>query len=362
MDNIHKKYPWIIILIVTTISLFSISILNEYPTKGSDESNILIALIIFINLLILLSYRYISKLQKECIYKYFKIKEENDELVRSREVINRYVPISMTDLNGNITYINAAMCELTGYSESELLGKNHRVLKSNKKASANFEDMWNTITSNKPWEGSVENISKCGELFWVDLHINPINDAKGNKVGYQATRRDITYQKNLEHISNYDTLTNTYNRKWFNEEINYKIQQFNRYKYIFSIIFIDIDHFKSVNDTHGHQIGDAVLVQCAKIMNKSIRDSDSLVRWGGEEFAVLLINTKEQEAVSVAQKIRKNIEKEEFDIVGNITVSCGVSEVINDDIEQSLFKRVDSRLYQAKEQGRNCVVPNFRED
>ena len=118
----------------------------------------------------------------------------------------------------------------------------------------------------------------------------------------------------------------------------------------------DIDHFKSVNDRYGHLVGDEILKEVVDEIKSSIRDSDILARWGGEEFIILLPNTSEKNAIIVANKIVRKIENRKFKVVGNITMSCGVSEVTPNDTLNVWFKRVDDALYKAKDRGRNRVV------
>jgi diguanylate cyclase (GGDEF)-like protein len=119
-----------------------------------------------------------------------------------------------------------------------------------------------------------------------------------------------------------------------------------------------VDCFKKVNDTYGHLIGDQVLVKITESIKQSIRLSDVLARWGGEEFVILLPHTTQEDAGIVAEKIRRGIETTLFESVGKMTISCGVSQVQIGDDRSTFFQRVDSALYQAKKRGRNCIVHN----
>jgi diguanylate cyclase (GGDEF)-like protein/PAS domain S-box-containing protein len=276
------------------------------------------------------------------------------DIIKDRQVlVDAYIPISRTDLLGNIIYVNDAMCALTEYSREELIGKNHRILRCPTEAAQKYQTMWQQITNGKIWDGEVKNRTKNGRIFWVNAHIHPIFDEQHNLTGYQALRENITDKKELEFLSTHDNLTGVYNRSKFDELLNYEMEQFYRYKKVFSLAICDFDNFKIVNDTYGHQVGDDVLIQSIKVIKDAIRESDVLARWGGEEFTLLLPHTSKDKAELVLEKIRESIQNNKLKSVGNITVSCGLSEVRQDDTITSLMKRIDDALYHAKENGRN---------
>jgi len=161
----------------------------------------------------------------------------------------------------------------------------------------------------------------------------------------------------LEEKASKDFLTKLYNRRKFDTLINHEIKQIQRYDDRFlSLIIIDIDDFKSINDTYGHDIGDKILQDMALILKTSIRDSDIACRWGGEEFAVSLTHTSIDEALLVAQKIRVSVEKNYFSNDIKLTISLGVSQLYSQDSYPNLFKRADEALYKAKNSGKNKVV------
>lgn len=153
-----------------------------------------------------------------------------------------------------------------------------------------------------------------------------------------------------------DQLTGVANRLHFTMAFEHDINVARRERSPLSVIFFDIDHFKRVNDEYGHLIGDSVLVRLASLVGKRIRRSDVLARWGGEEFIVLLPNTPLAEATEVAEMLRSRIETEPFETVGTLTCSFGVAVLEENDTSESLLKRVDTLLYEAKWSGRNCVV------
>jgi len=161
--------------------------------------------------------------------------------------------------------------------------------------------------------------------------------------------RHLTERRN----ANFDSLTGLYNRHFFNIYLNQVIENTRRYEQQMSLIILDIDFFKKVNDTHGHAAGDIILKETAKIFNSFCRKSDIACRWGGEEFVLLLPNTASKGAIKIADRIRVKIESNTFPIVKQITASLGVSEYKGD--VETWFQNADTALYKAKEGGRNRV-------
>lgn len=160
----------------------------------------------------------------------------------------------------------------------------------------------------------------------------------------------------VELLSITDPLTNIYNRLKFNHTVEYELERYKRYNDSFAIILMDIDHFKHVNDNYGHDIGDETLIRLTEIVGQMLRQNDIFARWGGEEFIALIVGADEEIAVSLANRIRTRIETSEFNKVGHITISLGVSLVNTNDDSLSLFKRADDALYEAKNSGRNKVI------
>ena len=165
-------------------------------------------------------------------------------------------------------------------------------------------------------------------------------------------------QRSLEKIANYDHLTGVFNRRAFEETLNWVIKKAHQDKEILSLVFCDLDKFKSVNDDFGHDVGDAVLIEFAKRIGNTLKYQQSLCRLGGEEFAVILPNTKKEQALEIAEKFRAIIADQPFAGAGQITCSFGVSELMPQDDSVSLMKRADVSLYKAKATGRNrvCIV------
>jgi two-component system cell cycle response regulator len=165
--------------------------------------------------------------------------------------------------------------------------------------------------------------------------------------------------RDLEKLSITDGLTGLYNRRYINERLEMEIKSADRYNYNFCCLMCDLDHFKEINDNHGHQFGDFVLRNFSNILRKNCRETDLIGRYGGEEFIILARNTDQEQAMKLAEKVRTKIEEYDFNdgnISTKITVSIGLSSTKGDVNEVALVKNADSALYHAKEKGRNCVT------
>ena len=185
---------------------------------------------------------------------------------------------------------------------------------------------------------------------WIDLI-----KKEGTKIS-KDNEELLKSKLKLEEIASLDFLTQLYNRHKFESFLEYEIKKYLRYKKeIFTLLLIDLDYFKEVNDTYGHLKGDYVLQEIAKILKISSRETDVCGRWGGEEFVVMLPYTDIDEAILVAEKLRTTIDNYEFDNILNITCSIGVAQFHHQDTQKSLFKRADKALDRAKELGRNRV-------
>lgn len=160
----------------------------------------------------------------------------------------------------------------------------------------------------------------------------------------------------LEKLATIDDLTQIYNRRKFFDLASYEINRNVRHEHPLSIIMIDIDHFKNINDTHGHPVGDKILRLLSDTISSIIRTTDIFGRIGGEEFALVLPETNKQIASQFAERIRKCIENEKFPVIGHLTICMGVTQHYPDDSSSSIFSRADIALYAAKEAGRNRVV------
>ncbi|EDZ63714.1 diguanylate cyclase with PAS/PAC sensor [Sulfurimonas gotlandica GD1] len=274
--------------------------------------------------------------------------EQTDEMVR------------ITDKNGVITFVNDALVAHTGYKPLELIGKKINMFKSGKHDNAFYKEMWEIILSGKTYRGVFINRKKDKNIFYEEETITPIFDSKKNIQNFVATSQDITerieMENKLQKLATIDSLTGIYNRHKTNEEIEIQLAKAKRYDEEFALVMFDIDHFKDVNDTYGHDAGDDILKEFSDVVLKHIRESDRFGRWGGEEFMLLLPKVDKDEAIRVADKIREFVSRYPFNKLSRITVSVGASIYRENDTKESLLKRTDEALYQAKSSGRNRVI------
>ncbi|EJF07029.1 PAS domain S-box/diguanylate cyclase (GGDEF) domain-containing protein [Thiovulum sp. ES] len=280
-----------------------------------------------------------ERIQNRKLEEYFKLIDEN-------------IISSMTDLDGNIIEVSKAFCKTSGYSKKELIGKNHKIIKHPDNKEELYKDLWQTIQNNESWTGEFKNIKKSGEIFWTWQTISPIFDLNKNKIGYTSIKQDITDKKRIEKISITDKLTGIYNRTKLDEILEKLLENCEN----FSIAIADIDKFKSINDTYGHQAGDSVLVEFSRVALSNIDENDFFGRWGGEEFLIIFKNREREEVSEILEKIRGEIEKHNFSEVPKVTASFGGTKFEKEDTEKTLFIRADENLYKAKNGGRNRVV------
>jgi diguanylate cyclase (GGDEF)-like protein len=203
-------------------------------------------------------------------------------------------------------------------------------------------------------------------LKWLKIEYRVFYNEKEKLEEIFIVAQDVTSFKTLEialkennvefkKLAITDHLTGAFNRVHFDKEIKTVLSHYNRYNHIFSILLLDIDHFKNINDQYGHNEGDNVLIQFSTLLKSQLRETDIFARWGGEEFAVLIPNVDKENATHVAEKLREAIENFSFSKGYNITCSIGITEVEKGDDKVTLFNRVDDALYSAKENGRNIV-------
>ena len=162
--------------------------------------------------------------------------------------------------------------------------------------------------------------------------------------------------KEITHLSNTDPLTELFNRRFFNKQLMQEIERSEQYDCSFALILLDIDYFKTINDTYGHDIGDVILKDLSELLLDNVRRTDSVSRWGGEEFIILCVNTELDKAILLAEKLRDIIETMDFEIVVNMTCSFGVSSYHKRDDFAALLERADEALYISKDKGRNRVT------
>lgn len=448
-----------------------------------------------------------NKLTTELSSAASNLEEANRRLEQQKFAMDQHDIVSISDVRGNITYVNDKFCEVSLYAREELIGQNHRILKSAMHPAEFYEAMWATIAEGRIWRGEVCNRKKDGSLYWVSTTIVPFLDADGlpyeyvsirtqiteikeaqqilmrgreelerlvrertielveredllssitnsaqhavvmvdpegrvaywntgaqKTFGYSAAEimggdtcallvpkrhckavaaifrefrssgagefigktlelsamhkngnefpieisfsavwirqgwhaigiaRDISARKlaeqRLEQMATTDPLTGVGNRRRFYEVLHVELSRSQRYGVPLSLILFDIDHFKRINDTYGHPVGDVVLIHLANLISENIRETDVFARMGGEEFAILAANCNLDYARQFVEKLRRLVEIHPFIEAERVTCSFGVAEYHDKDDEESLIKRADEALYHAKNTGRNKVA------
>lgn len=284
-------------------------------------------------------------------------RKEIDKLSKVVEQIDDSVVI--TDINGKITYANKAFFDQTGYTEADTLGRTHRLLKSGKYNDSFYKELWTSILKGEIYKKTFINKKKNGDIFYEKKTISPLKDDQDNLIGFISSGKDVTLEtllhKEMETLASTDKLTGIYNRHRFEELFSLEVARARRFSSPLSLILLDIDHFKAVNDTYGHDAGDNVLKHLSSIIQSNIRQIDIFARWGGEEFLILSAGTNLAEVKLFAEKLRLAVEEASFPSVNTVTVSIGVSEFKANDTLSDLFKRADKALYHAKHNGRNQV-------
>lgn len=269
--------------------------------------------------------------------------------------------IMITDNKSRIVAINKGFSDITGYSEDEVLGKTPQVLHSGKHGTQFYQGLWDTLQSEGRWRGEVWNKRKNGEVYPEWLTITEVKDNKGLVINYVGVFADISEikqsQDNLNKLVNHDPLTGLPNRRLFNELMSHAIRRAEREQNQIALLFIDLDRFKAINDSLGHQVGDKLLYEVSMRISNAVRESDVIARLGGDEFLVMMDLLRDrQDAAMVARKIIHSLQSE-FVIDGRelfIGASIGISLFPQDgnDVD-SLIKAADIAMYQVKNKGKN---------
>lgn len=269
------------------------------------------------------------------------------------------------DLSGKFTYISPSVEKLRGFTVEEVKSQSKEELVCKESViylEQGLKDAIYSVENNLPFKvfrGDVEQPCKDGTTVWTDLTVSGIYDKDNNFLGMLGVSRDITERKRMEEeirlLTEVDRLTQLFNRLKLDSVIKYEIERTKRSLSPLSIILMDIDHFKLVNDNFGHIVGDEVLKEVAKIIKESIRKVDTAGRWGGEEFMIVLPDSDLDGGRILAEKIRTKIESNDFSKVGRLTASFGVAEFKDGISEIEFVNRADNAMYQAKNQGRNKV-------
>ncbi|HHO59257.1 MAG TPA: EAL domain-containing protein [Thiotrichales bacterium] len=280
------------------------------------------------------------------------------------------VSVMITDLDGNIEYVNPQLCRITGYSEEELIGQNPRILKSGHTPEIHFKNMWSAITAGQSWTGELYNKKKNGDLFWENVTISPIKNAHNESTHYLAIKEDISlrkeYEERLLYQASYDKLTDLPNRTLAYDRIQQAIANAVWEQKHIALLYMDFDHFKNINDTLGHEAGDEFLKYMAGRLKASVRDFDTVARLGGDEFLIMLVEVDQPgggDRTSFTEVV-KNKTREILQRVSqpcvihgmefSVTASVGIALFPDDgDDPHILLRHADTAMYRSKRKGRN---------
>jgi diguanylate cyclase (GGDEF)-like protein/PAS domain S-box-containing protein len=272
--------------------------------------------------------------------------------------------ILATKPDGTIASANPAFCGMAGYSVKELIGANPRIMKSNRHDSHFYETLWSSIARDGCWQGEVWNRHKNGSLFLVRETITAIRDDHGRLQHYVAVMIDITDAKRAEdfvrHQAYHDALTDLPNRSLFMDRLRHQLSYAHRQKTWMAVMFIDLDGFKAINDELGHATGDELLRQVAQRLKGCVRESDTVARFGGDEFAAIINNISDTESViQVASKMLEQL-SQPFTLKDKnrqISASIGIALYpVDCEDGTGLLKAADEAMYQAKRDGKARFV------
>lgn len=269
--------------------------------------------------------------------------------------------ITITDTTGTIVEVNDTFTRITGYSREEAVGQNPRILKSGRQPSEFYVGMWTALAEHGYWVGEVWNRRKSGEVYVEMLTISAIRDSDGAIENYVGLFTDITpikeHQKQLEHIAHYDALTGLPNRVLLGDRLQQAIAQSQRRNQSLAVVYLDLDGFKVVNDRHGHDTGDELLITIAKRMKEAMREGDTLARLGGDEFVAVLVDLEQpQDCEPVLDRLLHatalpvTVGESELQISSSIGVTLYPQDGADAD---QLLRHADQAMYLAKQAGKN---------
>jgi diguanylate cyclase (GGDEF)-like protein/PAS domain S-box-containing protein len=282
----------------------------------------------------------------------------------------------ITDANGVILRVNQAFTKITGYTSEEAVGQTPRLLKSGRHDADFYREMWETLNRTGSWQGEVWDRRKNGEIYPKWLSITAVRGRDGAVSNYIGSQTDISERKaaeaQIQTLAFYDPLTQLPNRRLLDDRLEQSVAACKRSGNHGAAMFIDLDNFKSLNDIHGHKVGDLLLMEVARRLASCVREVDTVARFGGDEFVVLVseLDGEESEctiqANIVAEKIRGSLSgpywltpnpegTKKMIVYRDVGASIGVALYTNNASAESILKWADKAMYQAKEAGRNQI-------
>ena len=267
------------------------------------------------------------------------------------------------DAEGKIDYVNPYYSQITGFQESHILGQTLDSLCSAQNSPEIIHNLKVAIRQGQPWAGELSTLTRTGEIIWEDAHVAPVRDDQQNVSHFVAMKLNITHRKQdealLRHLALHDHLTDLPNRILLSDRLAMSMESARRNSHQMALMFVDLDHFKEINDVHGHDVGDEVLKASAQRMREQLRGMDTVARVGGDEFVLLIPSVKlPRDALSVAEKIRQAIRAPIPTSVREMRITCSIGIALypqqaSNEIE--LYRNADLALYRVKAAGRDAV-------
>ena len=332
-------------------------VLQRYRTEAATILGVLIPSLLIISGLAIVFYR------RQLVFERQRIEADRLQRVNAAMVFTHAREgILITDGQANILDVNDAFTQITGYGRDEVLGKNPRILNSGRQDAQFFVKMWQELRLHGHWRGEIWNRNKEGELIAELMTISAVADSKGVVQQYVALFSNITatklMQDRLESLAHFDSLTHLPNRVLLADRLDQAMRQVQRRGLYVAVAFIDLDGFKAVNDTCGHDVGDQLLIKVAQRMRLVLRDGDTLARHGGDEFVVVLVDLPDASACklllerlldAVAAPLQMGARK--IDVSASIGVTFFPQ---SQDVDSGqLLRQADQAMYQAKLAGKN---------
>ena len=297
-----------------------------------------------------------------------KRKQTEEELRIAATTFESQDAILITDQDANILRVNQSFQDMTGYQADELIGNNPRILKSGHHDADFYTAMWHELLNAGKWSGEIWGRRKSGEIYPTAVTITAVRDDRQQITNYVSVFRDITRVKQTEQeihqLAFYDHLTGLPNRRLLLDRLRHTIAGSARHGWCAALIFLDLDHFKTINDTQGHVVGDRLLVEAAQRLKTCVRESDSVARLGGDEFVVVLEELSDEAGEAAAQteliveKIREELSKpyalNNYDYISTASIGINLFSGHQESVED-LLKHADIAMYQAKTAGRNAI-------
>ncbi|MFT6690842.1 MAG: diguanylate cyclase (GGDEF)-like protein/PAS domain S-box-containing protein [Colwellia sp.] len=291
-----------------------------------------------------------------------KKQAENDQKLAASVFTYAREGIMITDNKSNIIDVNDSFTRITGYGREEAIGQNPRFLQSSKETPEFFYGIYQALKKEGNWSGEIWNRRKNGEVYAEMATISAVCNEHGTPTHYIALVNDITpmkeHQNQLEKIAHYDVLTNLPNRVLLADRLSQAMLQCSRHKHLLAVVFLDLDGFKAVNDTHSHDVGDKVLIALSIRMKEALREGDTLARIGGDEFVAILTDLDKVEdcepvlerlLLAASEPVTVN------NVIFHLSASIGITIYPQDNANtDQLVRHADQAMYVAKRSGKNC--------